>query len=137
MRLFGLSEPAILEDFLSGLGEIPTPVYLKDPSEGLVTLRGRMGGTGSLFNIGEVLVSRTVVEIEGRRGYGYTLAEVPGHSEAAALLDALAEHPLYRETIRRFTMELEDKLREKRKREAEETGETKVEFFTLKRGEDD
>jgi alpha-D-ribose 1-methylphosphonate 5-triphosphate synthase subunit PhnG len=137
MELFSLAAPSVLEDFLLSLDEIPPYVFLKKPSSGLVMVRGRIGGTGALFNLGELLISRSVVEMEGTLGFGYTPFENLRHSEMAAVLDALASHPKYENEVFLLTEKLRKLRFELTNSEEKESERTKVEFFTVKRGEDE
>ena len=137
METFSLSEPKALEDALSSIGDVPPHVFLKKPASGLVMVRGRVSGSGQLVNIGEMLVSRCVVELDGVAGYGFTPFESLRHCELAAVLDALAAHPVYRKIVDGLEGGLRARLEEKAKGEALEAEATKVEFFTVKLGEDE
>ena len=67
----------------SGAGEIagrlaaislPDHENLREPENGLVMVRGRIGGDGAPFNLGEATVSRAAVRLAtGEVGFGYTL----------------------------------------------------------------
>lgn len=109
---------------------------LRAPEVGLVMLRGRIGGDGTPFNLGEATMSRAVVELEsGERGFGQVLGRDAEHARLSALLDAL---------FQRESDAVEDHvlapIRTRLAREAiqalTETAATKVDFFTLVRGED-
>ncbi|MFZ0207085.1 MAG: phosphonate C-P lyase system protein PhnG [Roseiarcus sp.] len=82
------------------LGELGEPVArrwpehgardLKPVETGLVMLRGRAGGDGAPFNVGEATVTRAVVELSsGERGYGHILGRDAERARLAAILDAL------------------------------------------------
>lgn len=138
MRLLSLAPAEELENFLSGLDELPPWKLLRGPESGLVMVRGRISGEGPLFNVGEALVTRCVVTLPGDVcGCGYVLGESPRHAELAALCDALWQQEAYSSL---FDMELkprlEGMLRERERLAAEEAAPTKVDFFTLVRGED-
>ena len=137
MELFSLADPAELEDYLLSLRDVPGYVFLKKPASGLVMVRARMGGSGRAVNIGEMLVSRCVVDLSGIQGYGFTPFEDLRHSELAAVLDALSGHPDYREGLEWFTEGLRIRALERERHERLEAAATKVEFFTVKRGEDE
>jgi alpha-D-ribose 1-methylphosphonate 5-triphosphate synthase subunit PhnG len=110
---------------------------LKPAQSGLVMLRGRIGGDGSAFNLGETTVTRAVVEIpDGLRGYAMTLGRDRAHARAAATLDALWQRPDDRAVITRDILgPVAERLAETRRRNAAETAATRVDFFTLVRGE--
>ena len=138
MRLLSLAPVEELENFLSGLDELPPWKLLRGPESGLVMVRGRISGEGPLFNVGEALVTRCVVTLPGDAcGCGYVLGESPRHAELAALCDALWQQEAYAGLFdRELKPRLEGVLRERERLAAEEAAPTKVDFFTLVRGED-
>jgi alpha-D-ribose 1-methylphosphonate 5-triphosphate synthase subunit PhnG len=140
MRLLSLADPALLEDrlkTLEGQRDLPDIVFLKAASSGMIMVQGRMNGTGQAFNLGEMLISRSVVEVDGHIGYGFTPFENTRHAELAAILDALSGHPGYRDDVGPILEELASLREGEVMRDAMETEGTKVDFFTVKRGEDD
>ena len=53
---------------------VPAHEDLREPENGLVMLRGRIGGDGAPFNLGEATVSRAAVRLAtGEVGFGYVL----------------------------------------------------------------
>ena len=110
---------------------------IRAPEIGLVMLRGRMGGDGAPFNLGEATVTRAVVELEtGERGYGQFLGRDPVHAEQAAILEALAQREADRETVEHeVLMPIRRRLAESAHRTRAETAATRVDFFTLVRAE--
>ena len=80
-------------DIARGLADIGSDVAFTDarPAEiGLVMLRGRIGGDGAPFNIGEATVTRAAVQLEtGETGFGYVLGRDREKARLAALCDAL------------------------------------------------
>ena len=70
----------------------PLPVYaeVRKPEVGLVMLRGRIGGDGAPFNVGEATVTRAAVRLEsGEIGFSYLLGRAIEKARAAALIDAI------------------------------------------------
>lgn len=127
-----------LEAALAGLGDIPDHALLRGPETGLVMIRGRIGGGGAPFNLGEATMSRASIRLnDGRVGHGYRLGTDRKAATLAALIDALAQDA---SALAAFdaglfsdiTERLEDEARQTR----EETAATKVDFFTMVRGED-
>src|SRR5262249_12853377 len=55
---------AELNAALAGLGDVPPATELRAPQTGLVMLRGRIGGNGAPFNVGEATVTRAAVQLE-------------------------------------------------------------------------
>ena len=111
---------------------------LRGPETGLVTLRGRIGGGGAPFNVGEATVTRATVRLpDGTVGHAYALGRDKDKARLSATADALWQLPALRAEVeakllapRRATAAAADQ-----KRRAE-TAATKVDFFTLVRGED-
>jgi alpha-D-ribose 1-methylphosphonate 5-triphosphate synthase subunit PhnG len=115
----------------------PEAEVLRRPEVGLVMLRGRMGGTGRRFNLGEVTVARASVRLaDGTVGHGY----VRGRDKAKALLVARFDALLQTEAARGELLDglVEPLARERAAERAElarKAAATRVEFFTLVRGE--
>ena len=62
---------------------------IRAPEIGMTLVRGRMGGNGAPFNVGEMSVTRCVVRLaDGRTGYSYLAGRDKVHAELAALADA-------------------------------------------------
>lgn len=110
---------------------------LRRPETGLVQLRGRIGGSGAPFNLGEAPMTRCSLLVEGERiGHGYVLGRDPRHAELAALLDGLLQDPARRPQLLGAVVEplrSAQRSRRRARRRAAET--TRVDFFTLVRGE--
>ncbi|MCC8957595.1 phosphonate C-P lyase system protein PhnG [Bradyrhizobium sp. Pear77] len=111
--------------------------WLRSPETGLVMVRGRIGGSGDPFNFGETTVTRCALRLaDGAVGYGYVQGTDGQHARLAALVDASLQRddenrvPLL-EVIERLR-ETQARLRRERRAKA---ASTKVEFFTLIRGE--
>jgi len=112
---------------------------LKPVETGLVMLRGRMGGDGAPFNVGEATVTRAIVELPtGERGFGHVLGRDGARARAAAVLDALWQAPARRAAIEMEVLRpIETRLISERAKARAETAATRVDFFTLVRGDDD
>jgi alpha-D-ribose 1-methylphosphonate 5-triphosphate synthase subunit PhnG len=130
---------AELETALAGLGALPPHAELRAPQTGLVMLRGRIGGNGPAFNVGEATVTRAAVQLQsGTIGFSYLLGRSHRRARLAALADALGqESPAHRD---RLEASLVAPVAARRAKEGAdrraETAATKVSFFTLMRGED-
>ena len=111
---------------------------LRGPETGLVTLRGRIGGGGAPFNVGEATVTRATVRVpSGQVGHCYALGRDKQKAKLAAIADALWQDPVRRAEIEaRLIAPLRSALTTAQEKRRAETAATKVDFFTMVRGED-
>ncbi|WP_149740122.1 phosphonate C-P lyase system protein PhnG [Rhizobium sp. RU20A] len=110
---------------------------VRGPETGLVMVRGRIGGGGSPFNLGEATVSRATVRLStGEIGHGQLLGTDRQHARLAAILDALHQRGDHQGAIAAFITDSEAELAQAERRQAEETAATRVDFFTMVRGDD-
>jgi alpha-D-ribose 1-methylphosphonate 5-triphosphate synthase subunit PhnG len=110
---------------------------IRAPETGMAMVRGRMGGTGSAFNLGEMTVTRCVVRLnDGRTGYSYITGRDKQHAELAALADAHLQGSDQQQWMARLIEPLCAIQQAQQAAKASETATTQVEFFTLVRGED-
>jgi alpha-D-ribose 1-methylphosphonate 5-triphosphate synthase subunit PhnG len=121
------------------LGAIALPVHknLREPENGLVMVRGRIGGDGAPFNLGEATVSRAAVRLStGEVGFGYTLGRDRQKAQMIALCDAMVQSNEFSDAVQANVIApLRAAIMAKRNRKAEETAATRVDFYTLVRGE--
>src|SRR5215475_925549 len=85
---------ATADEIAGRLAAISLPAHenLREAENGLVMLRGRIGGDGAPFNLGEATVSRAVVRLaSGEVGFGYVLGRAPEKARMIALCDALVQ----------------------------------------------
>jgi alpha-D-ribose 1-methylphosphonate 5-triphosphate synthase subunit PhnG len=104
---------------------------------GMVMVRGRIGGDGAPFNLGEATVSRAAVRLaSGETGIGYVLGRDRAHARLIAVCDALVQAGSYADAVERHVLApIRARLDAARQVDAERVAATKVEFFTLVRGE--
>ena len=127
-----------LEQAWSRLASPPVFERLRAPETGLVMAQGRAGGTGQRFNLGEITVTRAAVRLDcGTVGHAYIAGRDKRRAELAAIFDALLQRPdeatsLHHELIDPLISE----RREARARTARKAAATRVDFFTMVRGED-
>jgi alpha-D-ribose 1-methylphosphonate 5-triphosphate synthase subunit PhnG len=116
---------------------LPAHEELRTPENGLVMVRGRIGGDGAPFNLGEATVSRAAVRLaSGEVGFGYTLGRDGEKARLIALCDALVQSRDFGGLVERDVIApLREQLMIRRKQAAEETAATKVDFYTMVRGE--
>jgi alpha-D-ribose 1-methylphosphonate 5-triphosphate synthase subunit PhnG len=121
----------------AGLPDLPSYRLLRRPEVGLVMVRARAGGTGDRFNLGEMSMTRCAVETEdGWVGLSYRAGRDVEAAERAALLDALLQDPARREALTAHIVgPLRDAQERARKVRRARVAATKVDFFTLVRGD--
>ena len=134
MGLLARAKPARLATLLPNL---PPHHMLRGPEVGAVMVQGRIGGTGQPFNLGEMTVTRCSVRIaSGQVGHAHVQGRDKAHATRAAVVDALMQTEgaaaLQDQVLAQLTAE-ETGARALR---ASKAAATKVEFFTLVRGED-
>lgn len=114
----------------------PEVEMIRGPETGLIMLRGRTGGGGAPFNLGEATVSRASVRIAtGEVGHGYCLGRDEEKARLIAVIDALFQREP--DNIEFAILRpLRDAAYSRDKQVRDETAATKVEFFTMVRGED-
>jgi alpha-D-ribose 1-methylphosphonate 5-triphosphate synthase subunit PhnG len=85
-----------LSEALDATGAIPVYRVMRGPEAGLVMVRGRIGGGGGPFNLGEMTATRCSVRTEaGFVGHAYIAGRDERAAELAALADALLQDPAF------------------------------------------
>jgi len=107
------------------------------PAEiGMTMVRGRMGGTGAAFNLGEMTMTRCVVRFaDGRTGYSYLAGRNKRQAELAALADAHLQGGDQQRWLASLIEPLEKIQQAQRAAQQAEAASTRVEFVTMVRGE--
>ena len=137
MSLLAKAPPEALARLWDGLGEVPDYSYLRAPEVGAVMVRGRTGATGAPFNLGEMTVTRCSLRLGGGTvGHGYVQGRGKAHATQAALVDALMQTDRAQEVRDAVLRPLDQALRAARAARAAKAAATKVDFFTMARGED-
>ncbi len=118
------------------LGERPDYHALRSPELGLILVRGRMGGLGDAFNLGEMTLTRAAVRLEsGDTGLAYVAGRDRRHAEIAAVVDAMMQSPDLRARVEGpMVARLDRAQKERRLLGARKAAATKVEFFTMVTG---
>jgi alpha-D-ribose 1-methylphosphonate 5-triphosphate synthase subunit PhnG len=114
------------------------PVKTVRPAEvGMVMLRGRVGGTGNPFNLGEASVARCAVRLgDGPLGVGYVLGRDKRRAEMVAIFDALLQDPVHHAAMHdKLISSLAQSQSQARALQHDAVAQSKVEFFTFVRGE--
>ncbi|MFK7943200.1 MAG: phosphonate C-P lyase system protein PhnG [Paracoccaceae bacterium] len=136
MAVLAKADTAALMAAVDGLGPRPDFAWLRAPEIGTVMVRGRAGGTGAPFNLGEMTVARCTLRLEdGRVGLAYTPCRDRCHAETAAICDALLQGPEAMRIQAEVIAPLKAAAQAARNTQAARAEATKVDFFTMVRGE--
>lgn len=135
---FAACDAALLSERYGALGDLPAATPVRGPEIGMVMLRGRAGGGGAPFNLGEATVTRASVKLAGGEvGHAVILGRDKNKAHMVAHLDALAQNSAWAERIEQDVVTPALAWRDaERRKQAEETEATRVDFFTMVRGED-
>ncbi len=134
MSVLAKAPPARLAELFP---DLPSHSVLRQPEIGTVMVRGRVGATGAAFNLGEMTVTRaSVLLATGEVGHAWVQGRDKGHALRAAAVDALMQGNEAADLYARILHPLvSDSLSRRSGRAAKAAG-TKVDFFTMVRGED-
>jgi alpha-D-ribose 1-methylphosphonate 5-triphosphate synthase subunit PhnG len=137
MEMLSKADEAVLAAAWDALSSKPEVSRVRGPETGLVMLRGRIGGGGSPFNLGEATVTRATIRLAtGEIGHGQTLGLSHRKAELSATFDALGQIPDHAGEIDRMVDGIASELAERDAERERQTAATKVDFFTMVRGED-
>jgi alpha-D-ribose 1-methylphosphonate 5-triphosphate synthase subunit PhnG len=136
MAVLAHSDSADISGRLAAIA-LPAHENLREPENGLVMVRGRIGGDGAPFNLGEATVSRAAVRLStGEVGFGYTLGRDRQKAQMIALCDAMVQSDQFAGSVEANVIApLRVAIVAKQSRQAAETAATRVDFYTLVRGE--
>ncbi|KIN71016.1 phosphonate C-P lyase system protein PhnG [Sulfitobacter guttiformis] len=137
LGLLARSSAADVANGWRALGLVQKHTVLRAPEIGGVMVRGRAGAVGAPFNLGEMTVTRASVKLPcGTVGHGYVQGRSKDHALHAAVIDALMQT----DEADRIDAELLTALRDAKvavmSKRAAKAAATKVDFFTMVRGED-
>jgi alpha-D-ribose 1-methylphosphonate 5-triphosphate synthase subunit PhnG len=118
---------------LAPLPPLPPHRVSRGPEIGLTMLRGRAGGDGAAFNLGEATITRCTVSIEGGMlGHCWRLGRDRAAAERAALLDACLQDAEWRaRLLHAVVIPLRERQREAAAETARRAAATEVRFATL------
>ncbi len=133
MAVLARAEAAEIAALLDTCPPAPPWQLLRGPESGLVMVRGRAGGGGAAFNLGEMTVTRCTVRTdEGQVGHAYVAGRDREKAKLAALVDALLLQPDRTSILRQHVIApLEQKQRARLETTARKAAATRVQFFTL------
>jgi alpha-D-ribose 1-methylphosphonate 5-triphosphate synthase subunit PhnG len=122
------------DEIAERLGPIPAYRVLRGPESGLVMVRGRTGGGGAPFNLGEMTVTRCTVRTDaGFVGHAYVAGRDERQAEVAAIADAMLQDPT--EQSRMLTQLIEPLVamqQVQRDDVAAKAAATRVQFFAMR-----
>lgn len=138
LSVLAQGDSALLAECWDSLGIDPECELVRGPEIGLVALRGRMGGGGAPFNLGEATATRATVRLaDGRTGHAMVLGRDKAKVKLAAVIDALAQDEAMAARLDDAVIApLETAIAARDADRAAETAVTKVDFFTMVRGDD-
>ena len=97
MSILARASAEDMESKLSGAPPLPAHRVVRGPEIGLTMLRGRAGGDGLGFNLGEATVTRCSVSLaDGTLGHCWRLGRDRRAAELAASLDAALQQDALR-----------------------------------------
>src|SRR5262249_29980570 len=92
MALLAACSVAEIVNYLDAIGPLPPHADLRPGENGMVMVRGRIGGDGAPFNFGGATGSRAAVRLStGEIGYGYRLVRHRTHARPIAMYYALGQ----------------------------------------------
>ena len=137
MSLLAKSRARDLARLWAGLGDNPGHTLLRAPEIGGVMVRGRAGAVGAAFNLGEMTVTRCSVKLDsGEVGHAYVQGRDKTKALQAALADALMQTDQAARIEAQVLLPLRTNMASAASARAAKAAATKVDFFTMVRGED-
>ncbi len=126
----------LFEDLWRSSDLDPSYDIIRPAEIGGIMVRGRMGGTGDPFNLGEMTVSRASVKLScGTVGHGYAKGRAKTMAQRIALCDALLQTADAAKVDAKILQPLIEAKLTSDQEIADKAAATKVDFFTLVRGE--
>lgn len=134
MSVLAKAAPARLSALIP---DLPAHSLLRPAEVGAVMVRGRMGGTGAAFNLGEMTITRCSLRLaSGEVGHAWVQGRDRDHAIRAAVVDALMQSDRAPEIAAAVVAPLAAEAANTRLTRASKAAATKVDFFTMVRGED-
>lgn len=124
-------------EYWEGINIDATFNFLKKPEVGMAMVRAQAGSGGENFNMGEMTMTRCVVRLDSTEiGYGFVAGRSKKKSELVALIDACWQKKSLKNIIEeKIIAPLHCVQISKEKIISENTESSKVNFFTMVRGE--
>lgn len=134
MSVLARAPAEAIADRLTAAGPVPPYTRLRGPEAGLVMVRGRTGGGGAPFNLGEMTVTRCTVRTSGGLvGHAYIAGRDDRRAELAAVVDALMQDPARADALGAAVIDpLAAAQQAARDDVAAKAAATKVQFFSMR-----
>lgn len=135
MSLLAKAPEGVLGQLWAAAGIEVAHEWLRPPETGAVMVRGRAGGTGAPFNLGEMTVTRCALRLgAGQVGHAYVAGRSHAKARIAALCDALMQDERHAPAVRAAVLgPLAEAAAQARAALAAKAAATRVEFFTVAR----
>lgn len=110
---------------------------LREPEIGLAQIRGKMANKGDVFNVGDTTITRASVQFKNDVvGHCYTMGRNLDKALTCAVIDGVLQHDQHNQVVMDAVIApLQQAFIEKRKHRKQEIETSKVDFFTLVRGD--
>ncbi len=133
MRVLARASAGDMRALLADCPALPPHIRLRGPEVGLVMARGRIGGGGGAFNLGEIAVTRCTVRSEaGQVGHATIARRDDEAAELAARIDAALQDPARHDAMAARVITPLAAAQEKRRQDAaRRAAATQVQFFTM------
>lgn len=139
MGVMARASASALAARMAELNDRPSHVFLRPPEFGAVMTRGRAGGSGGLFSMGEMTVTRCAVRLDGHpevAGHAYVQGRNADKATNAAIADAMLQCADLADVVMTTVVEpLKADEADRRMRVRRKAGSSKVDFFTMVRAE--
>lgn len=137
MAICAEATTAELAEVVAACGYAGAIRELRRPESGLVMVRGRIGGDGDAFNLGEMIITRCVVQLDGgEEGYAFTPGRDRDRARKAAEIDALLQSPAHAGAVQMAVQPVKARIAADLAQTEARIAATRVNFFTMTRGED-
>ncbi len=135
MSLLAKAPEGMLGQLWAAAGIEVAHEWLRPPETGAVMVRGRAGGTGAPFNLGEMTVTRCALRLgAGQVGHAHVAGRSHAKARIAALCDALMQDERHAPAVRAAVLApLAEAAAAARATLAAKAAATRVEFFTVAR----
>lgn len=134
--MLSCAEPMELVDALEPFRmECASAVELRCAEIGLALVTGRTGATGTPFGLGEMTLTRCVVQVGKAMGVGYVRGRAPNHARNVALADALLQGEDHHGVHSAVVVPLAAAQVRRSAQRAADVDTSRVQFVTMVRGE--